>query len=788
MHLKDDFKNIEEWVLSYSKEIDTLIFDHQLLENGYSIYFAIDSSCIYDFAFPYEGILMKYGSYENIDGLEKLKLLNREAGHVCIFYGLQDCGQPFLLPPHAVEIMDLMHLLSIKALRLLFKRENASPQHIMTTLIGEELMTEVSRKSELGPEAYLLDSELKEKLLSFSAEKFDEFILLLLTFRTNAIRVLSQLFENRRILFIDDYTDLLPLSEIKLSGEEIERLNNKFSKRHRSHKSSNLRDAVSITLLKSMNAEFVSRGISRRCFLISDAPFMNYAINGSKERRIMREELIPAKIDGREEACSLLRTSNTFQVYLFHKGIKNKDTLLNLRKVKNRINQYFTIGKLISELEELLRNGELINNQPKLESSLIESEKTIKELNDIKIKISNIRMAVRSEAFYKSYMSDTGRKSILEFNKKEPEATNLKSSIDNILLKLMKLSDPLEARLESLLNDMNNEISNLRESGFNILELASGGNRFNLSFLHKLTWVPFRVRFKNPKVLSKLSNLIDAVDNSNYQKQKMKLFSLMQLTQYRSISMAERELLSALLHLAFGDYRMALSSISGIEKRYENKSIYKEFRYLRCIIHYYYAEEMMLSIDNYDSNTWRSESINECILLYNQNEYDPRFPLFLSFIYGHKYSESRNNSSHTDLQSALHWASVALNVINRIPKRETFRSGDELMRASILNNLAYFSILRGNIVEAGVFIDNLKQLCQVEKWLPQYYDTCATYYIELAKLNIKNEKYLLYYGEAKSLLEKGKLIALTRIPSKQVMDQITVKLHTVTELIRKSKQ
>jgi hypothetical protein len=352
------YESIEKRIGSYLYHLTAIDIDHRLIAKGWKVNFAVDYHQVYSYAFPFTGFIETLREQVPSDA-ERIKFVERQAAIGFVFEGLKDCPTPILLPPHAIELGNtivkkkagmIKRYLNLNKIRDWSKGIlSQEDQQVL-----EEAFTWIDEhKGEPFPE------NLLTKTTRVTLAHFKDLLYLLLNTTVEGFERIQHLFDqkNPKLKFTfqcwPEYDSLLSdiaIKEIRESDwfEMFSKVRGKWD--------ADYRDSQAIEMILALNKELMTKKAREILLLVSDAESMDNVLNWDKKpeliERFKKYQIGIIKCDEIDTEIRLLRTSETFLVYLLNLGDSDEKTMENLDSIRRSMLDFHKLKPILEEIKK----------------------------------------------------------------------------------------------------------------------------------------------------------------------------------------------------------------------------------------------------------------------------------------------------------------------------------------------------------------------------------------------------------------------------------------------------
>lgn len=712
-------------------ELENAIMDHELMKDDWTIHFVVDYCQVLLFAFP---LGLERISFP--DEKERSRVATMQAARAFVFYGLEHCPQPVLIPPYATELRNWLSIILSKSQESALKID--AIQNWGRSLLSEEERKLIDKANEwykLPSEERKLLPELTSQMIALVNKKFLDMYFLISGAMVKGIRIMRSMYRGEKPCLQMAYRRWKNYDEMTKNVKKgySSSWYSLFSKIRSGRTIPNINDALAIEIVMALNDNLMKN--KEIVLLISDAETMNLALNEKIEGK-PRGSVVHPKT-GKE--IPILRTSDTFLTYMtsVEKKLDIEGALERLYHEKRESADFYAIEAMIKRASEICEDvSENIQGDcsecPNRKSCSEISRKLEKHKEKIN-EISTLRYFLNRFDFLGPYLN------FLDSNK------SIDKNIEKIVKFLGEKNEKFEGRLRDKIKELEQEINELIDAIEDpSIELAPQDAIEFLAYrLKRLNGIPYRIIFRNPRINDAIHDLFRSTDEGKIKEIRENAKRIFNLTHDPSLGNEGKLLLSSLLY-CFRHYEM-VRDITLLMLSKDDLSERKEFVLLKCLSYGRLSMETQPSF-------YYNKAYKECSEAVKRYSDDPRFHNMLGVIIARGIESGLEGTKRID--DVIKWFQDALKLCS---------AKDNMLIASMENNIAYLITQKTDhtLEELGYandLLNEMEKLWHREKWAADFWDTDGSVQLEIAELTDDFSKKKIFLEKAIEKLQKAERI------------------------------
>ena len=749
----EQYEHLVKRMQLYKYHLDLVKNDLELIDEGWDLHFALDFEQLYSFAFPMEELIRKIADKTLPSEAERNRLVKLQAARGFVFYELNRYPKPVLLPPYAIELRNFLAIQESRRLRRTFYvkfirqwgREMFSNKE-------RDVLNEVTQWYDSHKTDEDLPEQLFEKGVNLFSSRLRDLFFLISGSSREGLTIIRNLFleEAPRVLLVHQrwpqYSKFI--SEV-VSKPESESIWFEMFSDIRGKWDSDYRDAVAIELAIELSNVFKKEKKPGIVLLVSDAISMNTVLNWDKsgDKKLMdrfgNKPLGILELPGGKET-RLLRTSDTFLLFLLHAGKTFEESMNKVREEHRRVTDFFKRSPRIEELKkecalydkrtnryseynprkckECKRGGVVCNN---LKDWLKNYESMLDQLESTKLYLQR-----KSYLFpFKNILSD--------------KYFMLKEALRLLIFLISRSSNQFESMFEDREIELQKQmVMTQKELGRLTIEVDKESMKEISYRIGQLAGIPHKIQFSNPNILEMLDDLKEGMKYYDWDFDKLQTFTskIFEVTDSWD-PYDDSMLLLSVLFYAYGEYALA-EEISIEALSADNLQNRFEYEYIRCLA----LHKRGLAKRGLEPLFLRA--IELCEQLCSKYQDKPRAYYLLGVI-ARRGIETGLVKKYT-LDDAINAFNQALIINDKIIK-------DIDLTAATLNNIAYTVYTKEQVDEHSLDLawEAIQRLEQppigIESWHPKFFDTKSCILLLRAlrePSQSERKKHLLYAEES----------------------------------------
>lgn len=665
--IKNNLAKIQSDYEIIDRHLNTIIRDHELMLEGWKIYFIVDFYDIWEFGFPWgKDYLMEDIKVDDRINGKFQSILAR----IFLFYGMQFVDKPILLPIYSQELQDRLEFIEYEIIEKKEKIIEGLMENKFQNLLDSKEINFIKsidqwyKKNKNKP----LPKEMRNKVLNIIKLKFSE-LFSIITIYPDGISLMYQLFKDKRVDKHSKVWAKYPDLAEKTYSKDLDWLI-VFNHFHPDRKLPNIRDSVAVQQIFDANKIEAHK---RLYFLVSGSEKMGKAFStpheaneeiNMKYKRIYRRPpdryFEHKKLKG-ERICPY-RDIELLQTYIIFKTYSRQETMKSMRDFReNNLNRYYELKSSISKLApscEMLKECKDCDKdfREKCNKALSDSKMLVKKHKEVK----ELLRARGREGYLRPY-----KNIFKDYSKRQQERER---SMIKLLLNFLTSKD----------KEVQTELINLIEKTEDIVQKTLMGILVDTEYmvnsfgnkLRKISSRPFRYKFKDQEILKSIEIILNDRSPKKYvEKNIHKIIKKLETEEGGDID-------SDLLKCLFLFSHDAFNRSWGLIKKIEQKNYYDdltEFQLLKIQIFY----QKIASKHYYRKLDREIENIKT---IFNNNSSDVRFYIFygaaLYYLFGYT-----NNVEYLDESIEISKKGLSL-------KKYT----SPTLKIALLNNLIYASL------------------------------------------------------------------------------------------------
>jgi hypothetical protein len=709
----------------YKYHLDLVKNDLELINEGWDLNFALDFSQLYLFAFPMDELIQKIADRTPPSEAERNRLVNLQAARGFVFYELKKCPKPILLPPYAIELRNFLAVQESRRLqRNLYVRFIKKWPREMFSNSERNILNEITQWYDSHETDEDLPEQLFKKGINFFSSRFRDLFFLISGSSREGLTIIRNLFseEAPRVLLAHQrwprYSKFI--SEV-VSKPESDSIWFEMLSDIRGKWDSDYRDAAAIELAIELSKMLKKKKKPEIVLLVSDAFSMNAVLNWDKSEDKKLMDRFKGKPLGILELPSgkevrLLRTSDTFLLFLLHAGKTFEESVDKVGEEHRRVMDFFKRSPRIEDLKKECalydkRNNRYSEYDPK---KCKECKRGGAVCDNLKNWLKNYESMFDQLEATKLYLY---RKSYLIPFKDmlEDKYFMLKEALRLSIFLLGRPSNQFESIFEDKEIELQKQmVKTQKELGRLTIEVDKESMKEISYRIGQFTGIPHKIQFSNPKILEILYELKEDIkayvwDFDKLKSLTSKIFEVTDSWDPYDDSM----LLLSVLFFAYGEYALAEEisiealSADDLQNRFE-------YEYIRCLALH------KRGLAKKELKPLFLSSIELCEQLCSKYQDEPRACYLLGIIV-RRGIEAGLVKKYT-LDDAINKFKKALLINDKIIK-------DIDLTAAILNNIACTVCAKEQVDEHSLDIawEAIQRLEQppigIESWHPKFFDT-----------------------------------------------------------------